>query len=348
MNFAARVARFERAVDAQHAQEPFSGVIDLRIEGEPLFSRAFGMANLPESIPNTPRTRFGMASGSKTFTSTAICQLVEQGKARFDSHLLDCIDIPLPNFDPDITLQHLLTHTSGIPDYFDEEESDDYEAVWREHPTYDIRCVQDFLPLFTHLPMKFKPGKRFSYSNSGFILLGLVVEHISGMTFTDFVEKNVLEPAGMIDSGYFSLDQLPDRVASGYIPDDAGGWRSNIYSVPIIGAPDGGAFTTADDLARFWDSLVDGRLFEAKTLNEMLTPRARTNPGSARTRYGFGVWMRMKAGAPEVFYMLGEDPGVAFYAGYSPGMKLTFTLMGNTTRSAFQMLETLLPLVDGI
>ena len=348
MNFASRVKQFQRAVDAQHALEPFSGVIDLRSEGEVLYSEAFGMANLPDSIPNTPRTRFGMASGSKTFTSVAICQLVEQGKAQFDSRLIDCIDIPLPNFDAGITLRQLLTHTSGIPDYFDEEESEDYEVIWREHPTYTIRYAKDFLPLFTHLPMKFKPGKRFSYSNSGFILLGLAVEHLSGMTFTDFVENNVLKPAGMADSGYFSLDHLPDRVASGYIPDGKGGWRSNMYSVPVTGAPDGGAFTTVNDLALFWDTLFYGRLLGAQFLAEMLTPSVRTNPRSARTRYGFGLWIRMKDGTPEAYYMLGEDPGVAFFAGIFPGKKLTFTLMGNTARAAFQMLETLLPLAAGV
>lgn len=330
---------------AQHRESPFSGLIEVRQEGHVILSQAFGFANLPERILNTPQTRFGMASGSKTFTAVAICRLVERGLVSFDTCLQECLPEPLPGFDPGITLQHLLTHSSGVPDYFDEEESDDYEAVWNEHPAYTFRKPADFLPLFKDLPKKFKPGERFSYSNSGFILLGLVIEHLTGKPIIHVIEDEVFKPAGMTRSGYFFLDQLPEGTALGYISQGEDEWRSNIYAIPIVGGADGGAFTTGDDLANFWDSLLGSRLIRYEILNKMLTPQIPTIPSRRRIYYGFGTWIGMNKGKPSVYYMLGEDPGVAFYSGYFDKSKVLFTLLGNTSEAAFRMLEDLLPLI---
>ena len=310
-----------------------------------ILSLAFGSANLPEQIPNTPQTRFGMASGSKTFTAVSICQLVERGLVSFDTRLQDCLPVPLPGFNPGITLHHLLTHSSGVPDYFDEEESDDYEAVWKKHPAYNFREPVDFLPLFKDLPMKFKPGERFSYSNSGFILLGIVIEHLTGKPFAQVIEEEVFRPSGMTRSGYFPLDQLPEGTALGYIPQGEGGWRSNIFAIPAVGGADGGAYITGDDLVKFWDGLLGGGLIREGALQKMLTPQLRTNPKSSRIYYGYGVWIGMNKDKPSVYYMLGEDPGVAFYSGYFPISKVLFTLLGNTSEAAFRMLEELLPLI---
>ncbi len=337
-----------KAMLAQHHDSPFSGLIDIRQEGEGLLSQAFGFANLPERIPNTPQTRFGIASGGKGFTAVAICRLVERGLVRFDTRLRDCLPEGLAEFDPAITLHHLLTHSSGVPDYFDEEESEDYEAVWKTNPAYTFRKPADYLPLFAHLPRKFKSGERFSYSNSGFILLGLVIEHLTGQQFAQVIEEIVFKPAGMARSGYFPLDQLPEKSAFGYIPCAEGGWRSNIYAIPIVGGGDGGVFTTAEDLMKFWSSLLDHRLIQKTTLEALLAPQIRTVPGSSRTFYGYGVWMRMKKGHPVEYYLIGEDPGVAFYSGYFPASRVLFSLFGNTGEPAFRMLKVLLPLVRNL
>ncbi len=334
-----------KAMLAQHRISPFSGLIEIRREGQVVLSQPFGFANLPERVPNTPYTRFGMASGSKTFTAVAICRLVERGLVGFETCLKDCLPTPLPNFDPGITLHHLLTHSSGIPDYFDEEECDDYEVVWKEHTAYNFRAPADFLPLFKDLPSKFPPGKRFAYCNAGFILLGMVIEHLTGKPFTQVIAEEVFQPAGMGRSGYFPLDQLPKGTALGYIPAEEGGWRSNIYAIPILGGGDGGAFTTAADLAKFWSLLLDHRLIQKTTLDVMLSPQIRTIPRSNRIFYGFGIWMRMKKGHPVEYYLIGEDPGVAFYSGYFPESRIQFSLLGNTSESAFAMLKELLPLV---
>lgn len=117
----------------------------------------------------------------------------------FDSFLKDCVGYSFPNFDAGINIHHLLTHTSGIPDYFDEEFMNDFEDLWKELPMYTIKSPKDFLPLFQNKEMKFSTGERFSYNNVGFILLGLVVEQITGVEFTTYIEKNIFQKCGMLE-----------------------------------------------------------------------------------------------------------------------------------------------------
>lgn len=309
----------------------FSGVIWARVAGNQLLAEAYGYANRPNARPNTIDTRFGIASGCKAFTAVAICQLVEQGKFSFDSLLKDCLDIEFPNFDPRVSVHHLLTHTSGVPDYFDEEVMDDFEILWREKPTYTIRGPKDFLSFFQDEAMKFEPGARFSYNNAGFILLGLIVEQHSGMAFTDYIEQHVFKPASMLDSGYFAMDQLPARTAYGYLKNADGTWRNNIFSVPIIGGPDGGAYTTAADLAKFWEALFGHKLLQAQTTQCMLTPQANEEKDSA---YGYGVWIKLQAEQVLEHYVVGGDPGVACISEHFAQRDAVLTMLGNTDDDA--------------
>jgi CubicO group peptidase (beta-lactamase class C family) len=337
--------RLEDAINLQHKRSPFSGVIFVRENEEILFAQSYGMADQAEQIPNTVYTRFGMASGAKTFTSVAICQLVERGFITFDTRLKDCLDLPLPNFDPDVTLQHLLTHSSGIPDYFDEAVMDDYEALWLEHPMYAFRSPGDFVPLFANGTMKFKPGEQWAYNNAGYIMLGLVVEQLARMPFSDYVEKHIFQACGMMSSGYFSLDRLPGGTAQGYIPAEDGNWRTNIYAIPIVGGSDGGAYTTVHDLARFWDALMGFRLLKQAMVTRMLTPYWRTNPGNEETHYGVGIWVVQEKGYPRVVYMAGEDPGVSFFSGFYPARQIQFSLLGNTVAATDSMFDCIAPIL---
>ena len=277
----------------------------------------------------------------------AVCQLVDQGKLAFDTRLKDCLDIRFPRFDPGVTVHHLLCHTSGIPDYFDEEVEDDYEALWKERPNYAFRAPSDFLPFFQDRPMKFAPGLRWAYSNAGYILLGLIVEKVTGLPYPHFVEDNIFQPAGMVDSGYYFLDALPERTAVGYIEEKEGGFRSNIYSIPIVGGPDGGAFTTAADLARFWDALLGGQLVSSPALGEMLSSHAQRRPDHPEKGYGYGLWISLRPdGAVRAWTMLGEDPGAAFISTHYPASVIEFTLLGNLVPNAWAMYEALEPLLS--
>ncbi|TVR97203.1 MAG: class A beta-lactamase-related serine hydrolase [Trueperaceae bacterium] len=284
------------AITMQHSRGPFSGVIDVRERGETVFAEAFGMAQRAERIPNTLGTRFAIASGTKTLTSVAVLQLVDAGRVGLDTRLVDCVDVPLPNVAPEVTLHHLLSHGAGIPDYFDEAVMDDYEALWRERPMYGMRAPSDFLPLFVHQPMKAAPGTTWAYNNAGYVLLGLVVEHVTGTPFTQFVQRHVFDACGMASSGFFAMDRLPGGTAYGYAPAGDGAWRTNVYSVPIVGGPDGGAYTTAHDLVRLWDALLGGRLLREPTLQHMLTPHWRTDPNDDEGQYGCGIWITRRGG----------------------------------------------------
>jgi CubicO group peptidase (beta-lactamase class C family) len=323
------------AIEDQLRKRSFSGVIHIAFQDSPIFSHAFGLANRSDNLPNRLNTRFGIASGGKIFTATAICQLVAGGQLSFDQPISDIlVDLP-PKLDSTITIEQLITHTSGIPDYFDEETETDYEICWREKPVYLMRTANDFLPFIQDKSMKFNPGGRFSYNNMGFVLLGSVIETVSGKRFQDYIQERIFGPAWMRSSGYFSNDRLPENCASGYIVEEDGSWRSNVFSVPIIGHGDGGTFTTAADIGRFWRALWNKTYFGNEILTKMTSPQVRIEPESPN-HYGYGVWVDELTGQ-RCLSIVGDDPGVEFSSSFYPDSNLQVTLLANTNGSLWQL-----------
>ncbi len=320
--------RISSLVDTLNGKDPFSGVILVQEKGESVYEGSYGCANRSDRIDNQLNTRFGIASGCKIFTAVAICQLVEKGLLSFDTLLKDCLDIPFPSFSMEVNIAHLLMHCSGIPDYFDEDVMDDFEQLWKDRPMYGIRGPIDFLPLFQDNPMMFRPGERFHYNNAGFITLGLVVEQLTGLSFIEYVQKNIFLPSGMSETGYFSLDSLPERTAFGYIDNDDGTWRSNIYSIPVIGGPDGGCFTTASDMMNFWKALLSYKLLKETTTKEMLKCRIQVH---GNTYYGYGVWLLQMGDSCQCFVQ-GSDPGVNFMSMVCPQQDIRFAVFSNSNR----------------
>lgn len=320
----------DNIIEQHHDSMPFAGSVLIRKDGN-TFDKGYGYANRAERIPNSSDTRFGIASGCKIFTSVAICQLVQAGLLSFDTKLKDCVNFSFPHFDAGVTIHHLLTHSSGIPDYFDEETMHDFEMLWKDLPMYSIQSPRDFLPLFQNSSMKFTPGERFSYNNAAFIVLGLVVEQIAGMEFTEYVEKNIFQRCSMSDSGYFRMDQLPERTAIGYIDSIDGTWKSNIYSLPVKGGPDGGAFTTLYDLEKFWDALLDHRLLTPHYTNTLLTPHVKVND---QIYYGYGVWISMHHNCIQKYFVMGSDPGVIMESAVYPEQKAHVHIIGNVNDGA--------------
>nr|WP_203334609.1 serine hydrolase domain-containing protein [Planococcus beigongshangi] len=314
----------------------FSGSIHACKHGKTIMSASFGYANRPGKILNQPHTRFSIASGSKIFTSVAICKLVEEGKITFQTKLTDCLDIDFPHFDEEITIHYLLTHTSGVPDYFDEDEMNDYEVLWESLPMYRIRSVKDFLPLFQNEEMQDKPGSPFEYNNTGYIVLGLVIEHISGMSYTDYIEANIFKPAGMTHSGYFSMDELPENAATGYIEKPDGTWKSNIYSLPVKGGPDGGAYVTASDMGIFWEALMNGRLLSEEMTRLLLAPRENVTEDIF---YGYGGYMEVNEQDVVKYIQMGYDPGVNYRSVHYPDQALTLIVCSNHAEYAYEMLK---------
>lgn len=324
----------------------FSGVVQVRQEGKSLFGAGYGYANRADELPNTLDTRFGTASGTKTLTGVGICQLVEQGKLNFETRLAEVLDVLFPQFDPSVTVHHLLTHTSGVPDYFDEDIQDDYGALWLERPSYMVRSPRDFLPMFQNHAMQFVPGERFKYNNSGFVLLGLIIEAVSGQSYTDYVNQAILQAAGMSDSGFFALNQLPARTALGYVPMENGQWRSNIFDIPIIGGGDGGVFVTAPDMGRFWDAVFNHRLMSSEMTKQFLLPHARYQwETGATSAYGYGIWMLPGEDSILRYYAQGGDPGVEFVSTVFPKEALDITVISNVDEGASDVYNALKGLV---
>ncbi len=327
----------DNLVRAQQDPQPFSGAIYMTRGDQVLFAQGYGYANLSERILNRVDTRFQTASGSKIFTAVAICQLVEAGKLELQSRLAEILPGQFPLLDPSITLHHLLTHTSGMTSYFEEDLNPDYEALWQDLPVYRMRRTEDFIPLLQHKPMKFTPGARFEYNDGGFILLGRVVEQISGLPFQDYVQQHIFRRAHMVDAGYFPTDQLPLRVALAYLENPDGTWRSNIFSVPVRGGADGGAYTSALDWHQFWQALKFCRLLGEQMTGLLLQPQVITGEDAPNTHYGLGVWIDMEGERLKSTFVEGYDPGVAMRSMVFPEQDLILTLQANTNKALWSL-----------
>lgn len=319
------------------ADQDFSGVISICDGGNTIFEQAYGYANRSDRIKNQVNTRFGIASGTKTFTAVAMGKLIQEGKLTLDTKALECVSLPIPNVSADVTIRHLLTHTSGIGDYYDEDEVNNFEEFFTAIPWYALKGPKDYLPLFTK-PMKFAPGERFSYCNGGYILLGVIIEDVTGMAYQRYVEEQIFAPCGMTDSGYFAMNALPERTAYGYMP-TANGWKTNIYNLPIIGASDGGAFTTVGDMRKFWQALLGGKVLQHDLLELFLKPYQRVETEGEHVYYGHGFWSFHAPGQEPISYLEGCDAGVSFHSQMLCSQERIITLMSNTMSGIWPLVK---------
>ena len=181
----------------ENIDKDFRGIIYVEQNGVVLCESVTGFANIANRIPNTMDTRFESASAGKVFVAVAIMQLIEQGRLSFDDTLGELLDIDLHDIDKEVTIRQLLVHTSGVPDYFDESVMEEYEKLWTDIPNYRIRRNSDLFPLFIEKPMTYPKGERFSYNNSGYVLLAAVIESITGMTFDRYLKQSIFDTCGM-------------------------------------------------------------------------------------------------------------------------------------------------------
>ena len=289
----------------------FSGVVSLSPLGAgPSLDMAFGYADWGHRVPNNIETRFAMASGCKIFTAAAVGLLIQDGKVALDTRLADCVRSRKFHFGSQVTIAQLLNHTSGVPDYFNEEVQSDYAELWTALPCYSMTSPKDFLPLFENAELKAKPGQGFLYSDSGYILLGLVIEELTGRDFRELIRERIFRPCGMTKSGYFAMDASPENTAYGYVSRERSGWRTNIFSVPSIGGADGGAFTTAGDLRLFWTSFLAGGVLSRETVGRFLSPSVPVTEREGSWHYGYGVWLRHERGN-WIANIEGSDPGAS-------------------------------------
>jgi CubicO group peptidase (beta-lactamase class C family) len=320
------------ALAADLAAIDFSGVA-LAVDATGVLAEvAMGDADRANGRPNTPATRFGIASVGKLLTAVTLVRLFERGLAAPSTRVVDILPPALrpSTLDPAVTLEHLMSHTSGITDYVDEAGGERYEDLWLRWNPSVMRSPADLLPMFADLPARAAPGTEVRYNDAAFVLLGLVIEALAGRTFFDAVATEVLEPAGMTATGYPALDDVERDLALGYLrPEHEGDpWRTNVYAIPARGQPDGGAYATAGDLVRFLDAFLAGRLVGERWRGEMLRPRA-WDPAE-QTRYGLTFWLAGEGRRAHVGHP-GGDPGFGAYVAWYPANGLRTTLLTNAT-----------------
>jgi len=242
--------------------DEFSGVVVVAKDYKPIFQQAYGLANKSFQQPNRLDTRFNLGSINKLFTRIAIGQLVEQKKLSLNDKLIDVYpDYPNREVATKITIQQIIDMQSGLGDFF----NDKYDNT----PKNRLRELKDWVPLFVNDPLNFEPGTQRKYSNAGYLVLGLLIERLSGENYYDYVQKHIFDIAGMTHSGYYEADVPTENLAEGYTSRDCAddakdcARRSNIYSRPARGNSAGGGYSTAEDLLKFVQAMKGNKLIAA-------------------------------------------------------------------------------------
>lgn len=309
----------------------FSGVISARRGGDVLGEWTVGVADRTWSVANTPETRFGLASGAKTFTAITVLSLVGDGTLSLGTNARDLLGDDLPLIADDVTIDHLLTHRSGIGDYLDEE----IDALApMTVPVQQLDSTPAYLAVLDGFPTKFPAGRRFSYCNGGFVVLALIAERASGRSFPELVSRRVFAPAGMTASSFPRSDALPPFSATGYKNDG----RTNVFDLPVQGSGDGGAYSTNADLHRFWLALTGGRII-APELVSLATASVTADTGDGMG-YGRGIWLD---GGDLV--LSGGDHGVTAVSRHDPRTGTTVTGLANAEVPTFTRVKTLMEAV---
>lgn len=255
-------------VESRAAEGTFSGAVSVASDGGTLFEGAYGLADRSANRPNLLSTCFDIASLGKMFTGVAVAQLAERRRLEFDQPVGRYLPPPLADTETGrkVTIHQLLTHTSGVPDLPDD--------LFNAPPAR----LSGYTSFFQTRKLEFEPGSQRAYSNAGYVLLGIVIEHLSGQDYEEYVREHVFRPAGM--SVGFRREDCPSGAAVGYSKEG----QPNTSTIASQGGPHGGALTTARDLVKFFRALRTGRLLKPEMALRITTPQ-----GGAASAYGFGV-----------------------------------------------------------
>jgi len=256
----------------------FSGAVLVSRNGRTVFSGAYGLADRDKKIPNKLDTWFRIGSMNKMFTATSVLQLLQGGKIQLDDHVGKyLVDYPNRDIATKVTIHHLLTHTGGTGETFGPQ----FAAHRKE-----MRTLQDYVKFFGARDPEFEPGSKFRYSNYGMILLGLVIENASGVSYYDYVKEHVYKPAGMERTDSLPEEEdVPDR-AIGYTWID-GGWKPNTDTSPYRGTSAGGGYSTVEDLVKFASALKANKLLNPKYTELLTTGKVKMPMEGAKYAYGF-------------------------------------------------------------
>jgi CubicO group peptidase (beta-lactamase class C family) len=293
-------AALEQFVSKLAGADLFSGTVLIARDGKVLWSKAYGEANKDFGAPNKLDTKFNLGSMNKMFTSVVIAQLVEEGKLSYEDPLAKFLpSFPTPEAAKKIRIKHLLTHTSGLGSYF----NDEFDRSSRAR----FRTVDDMLTLARNDSLAFEPGTRWSYSNTGMLVLGKVIEVATGQDYFQYVRDHIYRPAGMVNSDAYELDRVNPNLAVGYekvpAPDGSVSFQNNIFMHVIRGGPAGGGYSTAADLLAFAEAFKSGKLVSRATYELMTAPK----PELSSPNYGYGF----QTGSGSAVGHSGGFPGIS-------------------------------------
>jgi len=289
------IEAWKAEIQKQTQADRFAGAYLWARNGKVLVSGATGLADRDKKTPNTLDTQFRLGSMNKMFTAVATLQLIDKGKLSLDDPLIKHLpDYANKDLASKVTVRHLLSHTGGTGDIFG--------------PDYDknrltLRALSDYVKLYGARPLKFEPGARWEYSNYGFLLLGYLVEKVSGQSYYDYVRANIFRPAGMTSTDSLPEEEKVAKRATGYMK-EKGAWAPNTDTLPWRGTSAGGGYSTVGDLLKFAQALSAHKILSAHWLEEATKEQGKGGPG-----YGFG-------------FGTGDEGGAKFFghSGGAPGM----------------------------
>ena len=315
----------------------FTGVVLVKEGTRTVFEAAAGLASRRWDIPNTLDTRFDSAAITKLFTSVAVLQQVSKGNLDLETSIHHYVDLEGTTIGTDVTLLHLLTHTSGIADDADEEAGETYEDLFIDVPNYSLLETRDYLPLFVNKPPVAKAGVESGYTNAAYILAGLALEKATGMPYRQYVFDEVFTRAGMSDSGFYDRREAAPRVAEGWDADEAGNWFQNIYSYPPIGSPAEGAQVTAADLVRFIQAVRNGELLDAEYTEEFFVPQVEHDE---ETMYGLALEFDLNEdGSVRSYYKDGVNAGASGIVRHYLDEGLDVVVLSNNVDAAWPVVR---------
>lgn len=317
-------------------QDSFSGCCYIKQGNEILAQKAFGYASKDYRVPNHIDMRFDTASVTKLFTAVSILQLVEQGVFHLDDKITDLVNLSGTKITNEVTIHHLLSHTSGIADDADEEAGEDYSLLFVDKPNYAIRGCFDFLPNFAYKDPVFAPGTNVRYNNSAYNLLGMAMENKLGIDYRQYVEKHIFRAADMNNSAFLAKDEMNYDVAEGYFinKDNQTGeekWMKGMYLYPPIGNPDGGAYSTVKDLHKFYDAIRSGRLLNKELTKQILLPQSEFTRSHKLGIWQCGYVFEFIKHNDRTFciYKDGNFPGYDAILSWYPELDITLCMLAN-------------------
>jgi len=277
------IEKVQFMLDEQESADRFSGAVLIAHENQPILTTARGYAIHPEVLRNQPDTKFNIASVTKMFTAVAVMQLVAKGK-------LD-LKVPIATYNPDlpyadqITIHQLLTHTAGFDRYW----NDAYRAA-----RSDLRTIADYLKLFADTPLEFPPGTRHHYGNSGYVILGALIEEVTGISYYEHMRREIFQFVGMKATDFYEMDLPIANCAVGYTRENwfgpiDGKLRNNHFIYGVKGSPSEHCFSTVQDLFLFFQALQSQRLLDIYHTELCFTPHASGEQPGVSYGYGFHI-----------------------------------------------------------